>query len=92
MHEPKFESRSEFPAVTRDDQSLATGSAEVLHELLTVDDIAALLKVSKSWVYGHTRLRDTPRGERLPHIKIGKYVRFEATAVRAFLETKCRAR
>jgi excisionase family DNA binding protein len=62
-----------------------------LHELLTVDDVAALLKVSKSWVYEHTRSRDMPRSERLPFLKIGKYVRFEARAVRAFIEKKCRA-
>ena len=62
-----------------------------LHELLTVDDVAALLKVSKSWVYEHTRTRDMPRSERLPFLKIGKYVRFEARAVRAFIQKKCRA-
>ena len=61
-----------------------------LDELLTVDDVAALLKVSRSWVYEHTRNRSTPRGERLPYIKIGKYVRFEAGALRAFLDKKCR--
>ena len=49
-----------------------------LHELLTVEDVATLLKVSKSWVYEHTRSRGIPRSERLPHIKIGKYVRFDA--------------
>ena len=62
-----------------------------LHELLTVEDVAALLKVSKSWVYEHTRSRDMPRSERLPFLKIGKYVRFEARAVRAFIQKKCRA-
>ncbi len=30
---------------------------EELHALLTVDDVATLLKVSKSWVYEHTRSR-----------------------------------
>jgi len=59
-----------------------------LFELLTVADVAALLKVSKSWVYEHTRARGTPRSERLPHIKIGKYVRFEPQLVRAFLERR----
>ena len=61
-----------------------------LHELLTVEDVAALLKVSKNWVYEHTRSRGTPRSERLPYLKIGKYLRFEGRAVRAFLEKKCR--
>jgi len=59
-----------------------------LHELLTVDEIAALLKVSKSWVYEHTRGRGTPRSDRLPSIKLGKYVRFDAQAVRAFLNRR----
>ena len=62
-----------------------------LHELLTVEDVAALLKVSKSWVYEHTRSRGTPRAERLPCIKVGKYVRFEARALRAFIQKKCKA-
>jgi excisionase family DNA binding protein len=57
---------------------------------LTVDEVAALLKVSRSWVYEHTRSRSTPRSERLPHVKIGKYVRFDPCAVRVFLERKCR--
>jgi excisionase family DNA binding protein len=61
-----------------------------LHELLTVDEVAAVLKVSRSWVYEHTRSRGIPRSERLPHIKVGKYVRFDARAVRAFLDRKCR--
>ena len=61
-----------------------------LHELLTVGDVAALLQVSKNWVYEHTRSRGTPRSERLPFLKIGKYLRFEARAVRAFLDKKCR--
>lgn len=70
--------------------SRANGPDDDLHELLTVDDVAALLKVSKSWVYEHTRSRAIPRAERLPHIKVGKYVRFEARALRAFIEKQCR--
>jgi len=71
-------------------RALARNADADLHELLTVDDVAALLKVSRSWVYEHTRSRSTPRSERLPHVKIGKYVRFDPRAVRAFLERKCR--
>jgi excisionase family DNA binding protein len=59
-----------------------------LLELLTVADVAALLKVSESWVYEHTRCRGTPRSDRIPHIKIGKYVRFDPQLVRAFLERR----
>jgi excisionase family DNA binding protein len=57
-----------------------------LDELLTVDDVAALLKVSKSWVYEHTRDRGESRSRRIPHVKLGKYVRFEPRAVQAFIQ------
>jgi excisionase family DNA binding protein len=60
-----------------------------LHELLTVDEVAALLKVSRSWVYEHTRAR-MPRTGRLPFIKMGKYVRFQAKAVVEFLTKQSR--
>jgi excisionase family DNA binding protein len=71
------------------DQQLAHASERPLDELLTVSEVAAMLKVSKNWVYEHTRSRGTPRSERLPYLKIGKYLRFEARAVRAFLEKRC---
>jgi excisionase family DNA binding protein len=56
--------------------------ADGLDELLTPDDVAALLQVPKSWVYERTRRRGP---QRLPFVKLGKYVRFEVEAVRAFL-------
>jgi len=59
-------------------------------ELLTVAEVAARLKVSKSWVYEHTRSRATPRQERLPHVKLGKYLRFDARRVREFLANRTR--
>jgi excisionase family DNA binding protein len=66
----------------------ADTTATQLFQLLTVDDVAALLKVSKSWVYEDTRARGTPRSDRLPHVKIGKYVRFDPRLVRAFLDRR----
>jgi excisionase family DNA binding protein len=45
-----------------------------LVELLTVDELAGLLKVPKSWIYEHTRRKGS---ERLPHFKFGKYLRFD---------------
>jgi excisionase family DNA binding protein len=42
-------------------------------DLLTVGEVAALLKVPVSWVYEHTRRRGM---ERMPHFKLGKYLRF----------------
>jgi excisionase family DNA binding protein len=82
--------RARLPDVPRATRHGA-GTDDQLQELLTVDEVAAVLKVSRSWVYEHTRARGMPPGERLPHIKIGKYVRFDARAVRAFLGKKCRA-
>jgi excisionase family DNA binding protein len=51
--------------------------------LLTVHEVAELLKVPVSWVYEHTRKRGLAK---LPHLKLGKYLRFEEPAVREFLE------
>lgn len=53
-----------------------------LDRLLTVEELAERLKVPKSWVYERTRRRDL---ERLPHVKLGKYLRFEEREVREFL-------
>ena len=74
------------------DESLAASALHAasfdapLLELLTVEDVAALLKVSKSWVYEHTRTRTASRSERIPHVKIGKYVRFDPRLVRTFID------
>lgn len=52
-------------------------------KLLTVEDVAERLRVPKSWVYERTRRRGP---ERLPHLKLGKYLRFEEQAVGEFVE------
>lgn len=52
--------------------------------LLTVSEIAAALKVPVSWVYERTRRSGT---DRIPHIKLGKYLRFRWSAVRPWLES-----
>ena len=49
-----------------------------LEELLTVEEVSAILKVPKSWVYEQTRKRGL---EKMPHIKLGRYLRFEEKAV-----------
>ena len=64
--------------------------ADDLQELLTVQEVALLLKVSPSWVYEHTRSRGVVRSERLPHVKVGKYVRFDARLIGEFLVTRTR--
>jgi excisionase family DNA binding protein len=60
-----------------------------LDELLTVDELADMLKVPRTWIYQRTRRRGD---QQLPHVKIGKYTRFEATAVRDFLKQQRKPR
>ena len=59
-----------------------------MDELLTVDELAAWLKVPRTWIYERTRRRGA---ERLPFIKLGKYLRFEETSVKAFIERQRRS-
>jgi excisionase family DNA binding protein len=49
---------------------------------LTVDELAAKLKVPKSWIYARTR--ETGLGA-MPRIKIGKYLRFEWDQIHQWL-------
>ena len=51
--------------------------------LLTVREVAEFLRVPVSWVYERTRRRGA---ERLPHIKMGKYLRFFSSDIFAYLE------
>ncbi len=55
--------------------------------ILTVQEVAEILKVPVSWVYEHTRKRGAAR---LPHFKLGKYLRFEEQAIREFLDRQRR--
>lgn len=48
--------------------------------LLTADEVAALLRVTKSWVYAETRVH------RIPHVPLGRYVRYRESAIIAWLE------
>jgi excisionase family DNA binding protein len=47
-------------------------------ELATVSEIAEFLHVANSWVYERTRRRGI---ERIPHFKLGKYLRFSKLEV-----------
>lgn len=51
--------------------------------LLTVADVAELLRVPVSWVYERTRQRGV---NRLPGFRLGKYWRFRAVEVMSWLE------
>ncbi len=53
--------------------------------LLTVQEVAEILKVPVSWVYEHTRADCL---EPLPCLKIGKYLRFLETDIFNYLQEK----
>jgi excisionase family DNA binding protein len=64
-------------------------SIDQLHEssdeLLTVKDAARVLNVNVSWVYEHSR---DDAEDRLPFVKLGKYLRFDRTDLRAYIDAK----
>lgn len=58
---------------------------EERHEdhLLTVHEVAALLQVPASWIYGRMRKRST---QRLPAYRLGKYWRFSESEILAWVK------
>jgi excisionase family DNA binding protein len=58
-------------------------ASELKQTLFTIEDVAELLKVPVSWVYGHTRGRSV---DRIPGFRLGKYWRFREADVLAWLE------
>lgn len=67
--------------------SESSAPANVQRALLSVEEVAALLKVPPSWVYDRTRLRTK---ERIPGFRLGKYWRFREADVIAWLERQQR--
>ena len=55
------------------------------NELLTVQDAARLLNVTVSWVYEHTR---DDVEDRLPYVKLGKYLPFDRSDLREYVDAK----
>ena len=53
----------------------AEGHHVGMDALLTADEVAALLQVTKAWVYAETRAK------RIPHVPLGRYVRYRRSAV-----------
>lgn len=62
---------SDHPEVA---QSLADANA-----LLTAEEVAALLQVTSAWVYAQTRRH------RIPHLRLGRYVRYRRDALDAWM-------
>jgi len=51
------------------------GGRAGIDTLLTADEVAELLQVTKAWVYAETRAK------RIPHVPLGRYVRYRRSAV-----------
>ena len=62
----------------------ATGEFDE-NRLLTVQQVADILHVPVSWVYGRTRKRSP---ERLPGIRLGKYWRFREEEIQRWIESQ----
>lgn len=48
--------------------------------LLTADEVAELLRVTRGWIYAETR------AGRIPHVRLGRYVRYRRAAVDAWVD------
>jgi excisionase family DNA binding protein len=53
--------------------------------LMTVQEAARFLNVTVSWIYEHVR---PEADDRLPFLKLGKYVRFDARDLREYVDAK----
>lgn len=49
-------------------------------QVLTADEVAALLRVTKGWLYAETR------AGRIPHLRLGRYVRYRRSAIERWLD------
>ena len=66
-------------------QEFTTDAEGDFSDLLTVQETAQFLKVSVSWIYEHVR----PGAEdRLPVLKLGKYLRFDRRDLLAYVDSK----
>lgn len=51
-------------------------------DLLTADEVASRLKVRSSWV------KKAARANRIPHVMVGRYVRFSWPDIEAWIESQ----
>ena len=86
---PRISSASERSNLGEEDRAHGT-TVETEREqdqLLTIHEVAGLLHVPVSWVYGRMRKRSQ---ERLPAYRLGKYWRFREAEVLAWIESQRR--
>lgn len=67
--------RGEKPR-SRDRGSVAADESHSNNDpLLTADEVAAFMRVTRAWVYAETRRNA------LPHLRLGRYVRYRRSAI-----------
>jgi excisionase family DNA binding protein len=52
--------------------------------LLDADGVAELLNLPRSWILAEAR------ADRIPHMRFGRYVRFDAAGLREWASAQCR--
>jgi excisionase family DNA binding protein len=89
QHDPRFESSEEssFSSPNAAARATDTNGGRKEDRLLTVHEVAEILQVPVSWVYGRMRKRSA---ERLPGYRLGKYWRFRQDEVLAWVESQRR--
>ncbi len=48
-------------------------------KLLTADDVADLMRVTRGWIYAQTRQ------DAIPHLRLGRYVRYRRSAIEQWM-------
>jgi excisionase family DNA binding protein len=86
QHAPRYESSDESSSSSPNMAAHTEVAREESH-LLTVHEVAVMLQVPVSWVYGRMRKRSI---ERLPGYRLGKYWRFRQTEVLAWIQSQRR--
>ena len=49
-------------------------------KLLTAEEVADLMRVTRAWVYAETRRNA------IPHLRLGRYVRYRRSAIEAWMQ------
>ena len=82
LSEPRIVETFRLPLSEEANEATVTRRQESTR-LLTVEEVASLLHVPVSWVYGRMRKRSL---ERLPGYRLGKYWRFREHEIHAWVE------
>ena len=60
---------------------------QAIEQLLTPEEAAEILRVKVSWLYQHTRRRSQ---DRIPFVKVGRYLRFCEQDLLAYIDGRKR--